>query len=115
MRRLLLIPFLLTPLLAQAQLKREPTLPIPSYEGYMTLCMDEQKPFRSENETMIGAAACQCYFEQFPVMGNITLDKYKAGMKACQVDADKDPRGFVENYFSRVRGNFNKRYWPNKP
>ena len=107
-----LLVLALLPMVAHAQLKHEPERPVPLYESYMTICMDDQKPFTSEMETTVAAAACQCHFEQFPLTGKITLTQFMEGLKACQVEADKDPRYFVENYFSRVRNNFNKRYWP---
>lgn len=78
----------------------------------MTMCMDAQKPYRSEGETVPAAAACQCYYEQLPITGRVRLSEFNAGMAACERDASADPRGFVENYFSRVRHNFNKRYAP---
>lgn len=112
MRHILATLLFLIPLVASAQLKVDPERARPSYEGYMKTCMDAQRPYRSEAETVPAAAACQCYFEQLPITGTIRLSQFNAGMQACQRDAEADPRGFVENYFSRVRNNFNKRYAP---
>lgn len=97
---------------AGAQALPDPRMPIPSYEGFMTACMQSQAPFRSEVETVPAAAACQCYYEQMPLTGFISLSRFKAGTAACEASAKENGRQFVENYFSRVRNNLNKRFAP---